>query len=142
MSVFRPFPALLLALTAYAGNADEPAETVAAMSPEAELIALDDAWIEAEVGGDRAALELILHEDFLVTYPSGRTVDRTTFIDGILGNRPGPFTVTHESIQVHGDTAVVIDVSGNGRTKFTWIAIKRDRQWRVISETASRIDPH
>lgn len=118
--------------------ADEPA----AMSAEAEIIALDDAWIEAEVSGDRSALESILHEDFLVTYPSGRTVDRTTFVDGVLRNRPAPFTVTHDSIQVHGDTASIIDVSGNGEIKFTWIAIKRDNQWRVISETASRVETH
>jgi len=41
---------------------------------------------------------------------------------------------------VHGDTALVIDVSANGKTKFTWIAVKRDGQWRVISETFSRIE--
>ena len=130
----------ILGLSAICAHADNPTETMVETSPEAELIALDDAWIDAEVSGDRAALERILHEDFLITYPGGRTVDRTTFIDGILRNGPAPFTVTHESIRVHGDTALIIDVSENGGLKFTWIAVKRDNQWRVISETASRIE--
>ena len=131
MALMKLVPTILI-LCATCAHADDPAE--------AELIALDDAWIDAEVSGDRAALERILHENFLVTYPSGRTVDRTTFVDGILENRPAPFTVIHESIQVHGDTALIIDVSEDGGLKFTWIAIKRGNQWRVISETASRVE--
>lgn len=46
----------------------------------------------------------------------------------------------HEEIRVHGDTAVVIDVSAPGKTKFTWIAVKQDGHWRVISETFSKVE--
>jgi len=140
----KPAPAkiilMFLILATPCVRADDRAVPAGELSPEAELIALDDSWIVAEVNGDRAALESILHEDFLVTYPSGRTVNRDTFIDAIIRNSPPPFTVTHESIVVHGDTALIIDVSGDGKTKFTWIAIKRDGRWRAISETASRIE--
>jgi ketosteroid isomerase-like protein len=124
---------MLCAICAYA---DESTET----SSETEIIALDEAWIDAEVSGDRIALERILHEDFLATFASGRTIDRTTFIDRVLANKPAPFSVTHESIRVHGDTALVIDLSADGKTKFTWIAVKRDGQWRVISETFSTVE--
>lgn len=131
---------MILTLAVSHAHADDTSEFVKEQSPEAELIALDDAWIDAEVHGDRATLERILHEEFLVTYASGRTVDRATFITGIVASRPAPFTVTHEAIRVHGDTALIIDVSENGKIKFTWIAVKRDGQWRVISETASRVE--
>ena len=136
MTGLRAAPILLLLGFAIFAYADRSAES----SPEAELIALDDAWIDAEVSGDRDALERILHEDFLATFASGRTIDRATFIDLIVDNPPAPFSVTHETIRVHGDTALVIDVSEDGKTKFTWIATKRDGQWRVISETFSRIE--
>ena len=119
-----------------------------AVAPEAtaeslagtELIALDDAWIDAEVSGDRKALERILDEQFLVTWASGKTIDRTAYIDYILNAEIPPFSVVHNDIRVHGDTAVVIDVSESGKTKFTWIAVKRGGQWRVISETFSRVE--
>ena len=107
---------------------------------EAELIALDDAWIDAEVSGDRETLERILDEQFLATWASGKTIDRGEYIDYILSKELSPFSVVHDSIRVHGDTAVVIDVSETGKTKFTWIAVKRHGQWRVISETFSRVE--
>jgi hypothetical protein len=137
------FIPMILTLAAAYAHADDPTEIVAELSPEAELIALDKAWIDAEVQSDRDTLERILHEELLVTYPSGRTVDRTTYIEGILKSPPGPFTVTHESIRVHGDSALIIDVSEdlseNSVYKFTWIAVRRDGQWRVISETISKV---
>lgn len=136
MTGFRTVPTLLLMGLAICAYADGSTET----SSETELIALDDAWIDAEVAGDRDALERILHEDFLATFASGRTIDRATFIDLIVDNPPAPFSVTHETIRVHGDTALVIDVSEDGKTKYTWIATKRDGRWRVISETFSRIE--
>lgn len=105
----------------------------------AELTALVDAWIEAEVQDDRSALENILHEDFLSTFASGQTLDRAAYIDVIVGLDIPPFTVRNESIRQHGDTAVVIDVSEDGTTKFTWIAVKIDGNWQVISQTFSRV---
>lgn len=140
MTVFRLALTLILILFSLYAHSDQSVEAEAETSPEAEIIALDDEWIEAEVTGNKSALERILHEDFLATFASGRTINRTAFIDLVLANRPEPFSVTHESIRVHGDTALVIDVSANGKTKYTWIAVKRDQRWRVISETFSRVE--
>ena len=132
---------LILASYAVAGLADDALESAPVSAAEAELIALDEAWIDAEVRGDRAALERILHEEFLATYPSGRTVDRATFIDDVLKNDIAPFVVIHESIRVHGDTALIIDVSESGNTKYTWVAVRTSGQWRVISETFTKVTP-
>jgi len=130
---------MILMFSAACVYAENTERTNLGSAPGAELIALDDAWIDAEVRGDRSALERILHEDFVATLASGRTVDRSSFIDSVLANPPAPFRVTHELIRVHSDTALVIDVSESGKTKFTWIAIRRDGEWRVISETFSRV---
>ncbi len=52
----------LLAATAYAiGPSQEP-----------ELIALSNAWIDAEIRHDNAALERLLDERSLITFPSGK----------------------------------------------------------------------
>jgi hypothetical protein len=50
-----------------------------------------------------------------------------------------PFTVTNDFMAVHGDTAVVIDLSESGKTKFTWIARKVNGEWKVISQTFSSV---
>jgi len=113
--------------------------TATTASAEAELLALTDDWVAAELAGDRVALEEILDEAFLVTYPSGRTIGRDAYIDRFVGGNLSPFDVSTESISLHGETALVIQTSSDLNTKFTWIAVKRDGRWRVISETFSTL---
>jgi len=111
----------------------------AAPSERSTLIALSDAWIDAEVGHDRAALERILDDRFLATLASGKTLDRTAYIDWIAKMTLDPFKVLNEVVNIYGDTAVVISTTTDRETKFTWIAVKRNGRWRVISETFSEV---
>ena len=108
-------------------------------SQESELRALSEAWIDAEVHHDKAALERILDERFLITFASGDTLDRPTFVDRIMNTEIKPFEVMYEVVNVHGDTAVVIATTKDHTTKFTWIAVKKEGEWRAVSETLSRI---
>ena len=117
---------------ARSGNVPKP-------DARAEIVALDDAWIKAEVGRDKAALEEILDEQFLITYPSGRTADRATFIAGIMNGELKPFEVIHEEIRIHGNTAVVVDTVTEWKTRFIWVAVKKGEKWKVVSEVAIRI---
>jgi hypothetical protein len=112
-----------------------------ASSEETELVALSNAWIDAEVRHDRAALEQLLDERFLVTLSSGKTVGRAAFIDLIMKADIKPFEVFNEAIDVHGDTALVISTTKDQTIKFTWVAVKKEGRWQVISETLSRIAP-
>jgi hypothetical protein len=105
----------------------------------AEIIALDDAWINAEVSHDQAALEDILDEQFLVIYPSGRTGDRTDFISRVMSSDIPPFEVIHEEIRVHGNTVVVVDSSTDGKKKYTWVAVSKGQSWKVVSEVFSKV---
>ena len=106
---------------------------------ESELIALSDAWIDAEVRSDADALARLLDERFMVTFASGRTLDRAEFIEWVRQAEMKPFQVTNEAILLHGDTAVVIGVNTERTVKFTWVAVKRAQGWRVVSETFSRV---
>lgn len=132
-----------LAIAALALQLSAAAESqINSVEPEvrAELTALVEAWIDAEVQSDGKALERILHEDFLSTFASGRTLDRSSYIDFIIGLDISPFTVENESMIQHGDTVVVVDVSENGATKFTWIALRHGGEWKVISQTFSKVE--
>lgn len=104
-----------------------------------ELTALVELWIDAEVRSDGEALAEILHEDFLSTFASGTTLGRDAYIDFIVGLDIPPFKVINESMVQHGEVVVVIDVSEDGGTKFTWVAAKQNGQWAVISQTFSRV---
>ena len=118
-----------LAATAYAGGSEQ----------ESELITLSNAWIHAEVHHDKAALERILDERFIVTFASGKTIDRTAFVNLMMNSKIEPFEVLNEVVNVHGDTALVISTTADRTTKFTWVAVKKGAEWRVISETFSKM---
>ena len=60
---------------------------------EPELIALSDAWIDAEVGRDTSALERLLDERFLATFASGQTIDRAGCIAWVQKSDIKPFQV-------------------------------------------------
>jgi hypothetical protein len=106
---------------------------------QAELVALSDAWIAAEVAHDRAALERILDERFLAMRASGETMDRAAYIEWILGSEIQPFTVLNDEVRVFGDTGLVISSTTSRKTRFTWIAVRQGGSWRVISETFTRV---
>ena len=134
----RPIITLLAAIT---GGSLALAEAPAISAYKAELIALDKAWIDAEVNRDQAALEQILDEQFLATFPSGKTIDRSAYIDWIMTSEIEPFEVTQDEIRVHGDTALVIDSTLDRLTKFTYVAGRKEGKWRVISETFTHSSP-
>ena len=106
---------------------------------ESELIALSDAWIEAEVQRDTSALERLLDERFIATLASGQTIDRAGFIAWVQESDIKPFQVTNEAIHIHGETAVVITVDLARTVKFTWVAVKAGQRWQVVSETFSKV---
>jgi hypothetical protein len=126
-------------LAGAAANAEELAEASPSLADKAALTALVEAWIDAEVFGDRKALQDILDEAFVSTFASGKTVDRNAYIGFIISQDIPPFTVTNDFMAVHGDTAVVIDVSESGKTKFTWIARRVNGAWKVIAQTFTQV---
>ena len=126
--------AFLVASCVHAG--DLPTEMENELARD-QLIALERDWIEAEIDKDRARLERVLHPRFVSTFQSGTTVDREAYIDIILGMDLPPFTVSGHRIELHGDTAVVVDTLDGGDTKFTWVAVKRAGEWKVIAQTFS-----
>ncbi len=109
-------------------------------SAEDQIRALDKEWADAEVAKDRNALERILDEGFVVTFTSGKTLDRSEFIDLIMKVNMPAFNIVHDTIRVSGDTAIIVDRFGeNLDTKCTWVAVERNGQWRAIAEQMTRI---
>ncbi len=71
-------------------------------------------------------MENILDDQFQITGRAGITADRDSFIDRILSKEISPFELQNDLVREHGDTAVAIYLSGNGKSKYTLIAVKRD----------------
>ena len=138
MTILKRSFVLLISVFACA-HASEPAGNLPSPEVMSELTSLVEDWIDAEVEDDREALERIFHDEFLSTFASGATMGKKAYIDFILSLDISPFKVINEATRIYGDTAVVIDVTEDGGTKFTWIAVRHSGDWKVISQTFSNV---
>jgi len=115
---------------------------------EQEIIKLAHEWIEAAGKRDRAALERILADDFLIAgwLPDGQLGDRQTYIEDCL--RPveveqpsykydrwkcrtyGDVSIVNCTLEIH---ALVGGIEWGGVFLQTQVWIKRDNQWQVAA---------
>ncbi len=115
---------------------------------EREIINLAHEWIEAGGKRDRATLERILADDFLIAgwLPNGQLGDRETYIEDCL--RPvdveqPSYKYDRWKFRIYGDIAIVncvleihALVSGSdwgGVFLFTQVWVKRDGRWQVAT---------
>jgi len=105
---------------------------------KADLIALQDTWVTAEIAGDAETLRSLMDERFLSTSSSGETTGREGYIDWITSFDVSPFTAELDQIELHGDTAILISHIGK-HTKLTWVAMRKNGRWVGIEQTFLRM---
>jgi ketosteroid isomerase-like protein len=137
------------ALTAVALLA-APTAVLAAPLP-ADLAAAAHAYDEAQVKGDRAALERLVADDYVLVNGAGAVQSKAQLIADYVapGFKLDPFTIEAPVEKVLGDTALLggrVNMTGtDGGQRFalvvrfvdTWA--KRDGQWRVVYSQVTRV---
>ena len=126
--------------------------TVALAAPlPADLAAAAHAYDAAQVNGDRAALERLVADDYVLVNGAGQVQDKARLIADYVapGFKLDPFTIEEPVEKVFGDTALLggrVDMTGtDGGQRFalvvrfvdTWA--KRDGQWRVVYSQVTRV---
>lgn len=124
-----------------------------AAGAEKQLLDLEREWTAAEDKHDATVLRRILDDKFLAV-GAHRTVDKEAFIKLEVGGEPDPTqsqTLTHESVIVDGDTAVVVGTdtargtkNGTAYTavlKYTVTYIYRGGRWLALAEHIVEVPP-
>lgn len=130
------FAFLALFISACAPAPDQTDDAV----EKAELAALQDAWVAAEIAGDADALRAMTDERMLTTFASGETIDREGYIDFIVNADIKPFTIEFETVELHGDVAVMVSRIVGSRTKISWVAVKKNGRWLGVEQTFARVE--
>jgi ketosteroid isomerase-like protein len=116
-----------------------------------ELAAAAHAYDEAQVHSDRAALERLVADDYVLVNGAGAVQSKADLIRDYVtpGFKLDPFTIEEPVEKVHGDVALLggrVNMTGtDGGQRFalmvrfvdTWA--KRDGQWRVIYSQVTRV---
>lgn len=134
----------------------EPTTTEAAKAGDAEreVLALEDQWVQAEIHGDEATLQRILDDRFVMTWGSGKTVDKASYIEGIIKAKGTILSeeLTDRIVLVEGNTVVVVDtdtLQGKNAAGEAWklvlrmttTYVKRDGRWVVLAEQVVPVEP-
>jgi ketosteroid isomerase-like protein len=134
----------------------EPTTTEAAKVSDAEreVLALEDQWVQAEINGDEATLQRILDDRFVMTWGSGKTVDKASYIEGIIKGKGTILSeeLTDRIVLVEGNTVVVVDtdtLQGKNAAGEPWklvlrmttTYVKRDGRWVALAEQVVPIEP-
>jgi ketosteroid isomerase-like protein len=118
---------------------------------EQELIALETAWDDAVAAKDRATLERIVADDFVVIGADGTVADKRQMIESIMTPELTiePFKTEDVLVRVYGNTAVLTGrFSQRGTYKgqsfevssrYTDVYVKTNGRWRAVSAHATRM---
>ena len=112
-----------------------------------EIRRLDDEVREAMLGRDVAALSRLCSEDFVVTNPFNKILDRRQVLEAIESGRlrHSAFEREIEYLRAFDGTAVVMGretVVDDGPTihrRYTEVWLKRDGRWQLIARHAHHI---
>ena len=129
----------LVTLMAVLGTGSAPAQ---APDSNAEIRAVAQAFDDAQVHGDAAALDRLLAPEFLFVRGSGRVGDRKDFIEGFTNAKLEPFVISDRLfLRVSPDVAVVggeawVKGIENGKPfaqhfRYSDTLARRDGRWLV-----------
>ena len=120
-------------------------------SESERVLALENAWNQAEVHGDTRALELLLGSSFVYTDADGTFMDRPRFLSHVQrgDDQYEQLSSEQQVAYVHADVAVVTGIyrekirlkgklaTRRGRFTDTWI--KQQRAWMCIASQVTLI---
>ena len=116
-----------------------------AADPSAEILALENAWTQAEARNDADALDKLMADTVVITQPDGSMQTKAETLAYVRDKSNHWDTVVSESMKVYvyGDTAVVTGTyheKGNNAGKpfdnngiFTDTWIRRNGNWRCVA---------
>jgi ketosteroid isomerase-like protein len=115
----------------------------------AELIGLQEDWMQAWIRRDHKALESILSDDFTLTsVTTDDLVDRKSWLEALERVIGTEFRYVSFHVQLYGDAAVVKSrasqkarIDGKpweGEFLLTDVWIRRAGRWKVVARHASR----
>jgi len=115
-----------------------------AETEEQAVIAVEDAWVGAEVAHDEATLRRVIDDRFLFNGNNGQVSGKDPMIESVLGSGMTGQTITERTVLVDGNTAVIFGTAEfhyassdaedtPSRARYTTVYVKRDGDWRAIA---------
>jgi ketosteroid isomerase-like protein len=114
------------------------------LSDEQRVLAVEDAYVEAEISRDEVTLRHILDDRFVLNSNNGTISGKAELIQSVLSWKMTGQTITERTVLVDGDMAIVFGTTelsfasdgkadAKSRLRYTSIYVKRDDEWRYLA---------
>ncbi len=144
---------LAIAMSSFAEAQTQNRQVTQTAGVEQELLRVEREWLDAYVQRDAAALSRIVADDYMLTYDTGQTVNKTQAMADLARPRAANFSFTFTTedtaVRVLGETAVltgrVIQRTRMGeretvtRSRYTDTYVRRGGRWQVVASHLSRL---
>jgi len=122
-----------------------PLSIAAAAQDSSKVIAMENAWNQAELKNDASAVQLLLAEDFVMTTAEGELYNKSQIVASIRDKsyEPDVLQSTGMVVHAHGGTAVVTGAyyekgtdkgkSWERRGRFTDTWMFMDNHWQCVA---------
>lgn len=144
-------PILLLLVFPYAYGQTPAGKSDSLTKAEQEVLARNQAWCDAIVKGDKAQLENLLDDDFIITSGDGNLRDKAAELKDLLPTEDLKtlfFRTEQLRVRVYGDSAVLtgravwrINYKGreiDNERRFTSLFVKQNGVWRIAAQQMTR----
>lgn len=119
---------------------------------EAELLALEHQWVDAELRRDGRAVAALLDDQFVIMFDGRPPVDKQHFVQSVAGFTSTSQVLSEQVVHANGDTAVVtgLDTAEGTRAdgqhwastaRYTTTYVRRHGRWLALAEDMSRVAP-
>ena len=141
----------LVAVSSFAFAQTNPSKAAQNIKVEQEIKKLELEWFDSYVRGDRAAFDLIVADDVVMTYANGKVGNKSEAIAEIKAPADASYSLTSDDVQVrvYGDTAIVtgrVTEKGtfngrslNSQSRYTDVWVRRNGRWQVVSAQSTRL---
>ncbi len=97
----KAFLALVLILTCLLLGGAAAAQNTNRPAAESKLVALENAWNQAQLNHDAKALDALIADTFVYTDYDGSVMDKKAFLDDIKDPEFRPTLVANDNVKVH-----------------------------------------
>jgi hypothetical protein len=133
--------AVVLGACAFVGAAPEPPSPSSREDAEAAVLRLLDDWAAAYVKHDRAAIDRILGEEFVMSTARRELQTRAEYLVKVEKDQEPHASITRddERVRIYGDVAVVnhrLTRTTRGQSyifRITDVCVRRDGRWQLVN---------
>jgi hypothetical protein len=110
-----------------------------------QVLATEDAWLQAIASNDRKALEALAADEFTLVLASGVVLHRDVAMTGhgLCNDGDGALTNDALDVRLYGKTAVVLGRRSAQKSRravrFMDVFVLRDQRWQLVAEEITPI---